>query len=75
MILKSYLECVTRGEFLIVPTIRFEANSLTPTNVIDDMIERLKTFEPGMIPVAVGGIAWMLPTTVKFENNLLVDIC
>jgi hypothetical protein len=34
-----------------------------------------KTFEPGMIPVAVGGIAWMLPTTVKFENNLLVDIC
>jgi hypothetical protein len=34
-----------------------------------------KTFEPGIIPVAVGGIAWMLPTTVKFENNLLVDIC
>ena len=44
VILKSYLECVTRGEFLIVPTIRFEANSLTPTNVVDDMIEKLKTF-------------------------------
>jgi hypothetical protein len=44
VILKSYLECVTRGEFSIVPTIRFEANSLTPTNVVDDMIEKLKTF-------------------------------
>jgi hypothetical protein len=33
-----------------------------------------KTFDPGVTPVAVGGIAWMLPTTVKFENNLLVDI-
>jgi hypothetical protein len=44
VILNSYLECVTRGEFSIVPTIRFEANSLTPTNVVDDMIEKLKTF-------------------------------
>jgi len=33
-----------------------------------------KTLDPGVTPVAVGGIAWMLPTTVKFENNLLVDI-
>jgi hypothetical protein len=30
-----------------------------------------KTFDPGVTPVAVGGIAWMLPTTVKFANKLL----
>jgi hypothetical protein len=29
-----------------------------------------KTFEPGTA-VAVGGIAWMLPTTVKFAKRLL----
>jgi hypothetical protein len=44
VILNSYLECVTRGEFLLADTLSFEANSLTPTNVIDDMVERLKTF-------------------------------
>jgi len=38
------LECVTRGEFLLADVVRFEANSLTPTNVVDDMIEKLKTF-------------------------------
>ena len=30
-----------------------------------------KTLDPGVIPVAVGGIAWMLPTTVKFAKRLL----
>ena len=30
-----------------------------------------KTFDPGVTPVAVGGIAWMLPTTVKFAKRLL----
>ena len=43
MILNSYLECVSRGEFLLADVVRFEANSLTPTNVVDDMVEKLKT--------------------------------
>jgi hypothetical protein len=30
-----------------------------------------KTLDPGVTPVAVGGIAWMLPTTVKFAKRLL----
>ena len=43
VILNSYLECVSRGEFSLVPVIRFEANSLTPDHVIDDMLEKLKS--------------------------------
>jgi len=31
----------------------------------------MKTLDPGVTPVAVGGIAWMLPTTVKFAKRLL----
>lgn len=44
VILKSYLECVSRGEFLLADVVRFEANSLTPTDIIDDMIEKMKAF-------------------------------
>jgi hypothetical protein len=48
--------------------------TLPDESMIIDCPETLlntKTFEPGMIPVAVGGIAWMLPTTVKFAKRLL----
>jgi glycosyltransferase involved in cell wall biosynthesis len=44
VILNSYLECVTRGEFLLADTLSFEANELTPKQITDNMIERLKTF-------------------------------
>ena len=44
VILKSYLECVSRGEFLLADVVRFEANSLTPTDITDDMIEKMKAF-------------------------------
>jgi hypothetical protein len=36
-----------------------------------DTLLNTKTLDPGVTPVAVGGIAWMLPTTVKFAKRLL----
>jgi hypothetical protein len=36
-----------------------------------DTLLNTKTFDPCVTPVAVGGIAWMLPTTVKFAKRLL----
>jgi hypothetical protein len=44
VILNSYLECVSRGEFSLAQKIQFEANDLTPVKVIDDLIEKMKTF-------------------------------
>ena len=44
VILNSYLECVTRGEFSLAPKIQFEATELTPSKVTDAMIEKMKTF-------------------------------
>jgi hypothetical protein len=44
VILNSYLECVTRGEFSLAPKIQFEATELTPVKVTDAMIEKMKTF-------------------------------
>jgi hypothetical protein len=44
VILNSYLECVARGEFSLAQKVQFEANDLTPVKVIDDLIEKMKTF-------------------------------
>jgi glycosyltransferase involved in cell wall biosynthesis len=44
VILNSYLECVSRGEFSLAQKIQFEATELTPAKVTDDMVEKMKTF-------------------------------
>jgi len=44
VILNSYLDCVSRGEFSLVPKIQFEANELTEKALIDALVERMSTF-------------------------------
>jgi FkbM family methyltransferase len=41
VILNSYIDCISRGEFSLVPKIQFEANELTESNVIDGILEKL----------------------------------
>jgi hypothetical protein len=55
------------GFFVPMPTFPDESMSIE----LPAALLNTKTLDPGVIPVAVGGIAWMLPTTVKFAKRLL----
>lgn len=41
VILNSYIDCVSRGQFSLVRKIQFEANELTESRAIDDILEKL----------------------------------
>ena len=43
MILNSYLECVSRGEFSLAQKIQFEANELTENTMIENILKKLES--------------------------------
>ena len=43
VILNSYLECVSKGEFSLAQKIQFEANELTQNSVIENILQKLET--------------------------------